>query len=86
MEAKSQKIKEAIIAQLGNASARSDSPSVAVKRHLVSIGEVELANEYWWWVCTGRRSQPVFGEEVSFLQTKLEQIRVAMPDWGTYGT
>lgn len=81
---------KAMTAQLANpARAVVNSESAFVKDRLNKLGEYEIANKYWNWLCCTRwQTNPIFGEEVQALQLKLEAIdkQSTMPSWGTYGT
>lgn len=88
MESKINILIETMKAQLANPTrAVVNSESAFVKDRLNKLGEYELANSYWNWVCMNR-SKPIFGEEVMNLQDQLNAIDKlsTMPSWGTYGT
>jgi hypothetical protein len=84
-----QALVDAMRAQLAKpARAIVNSECAFVADRLRTMGEHDLAKEYWSWTCSSWEQNPKYGREVQELQTQLRAIdkQYTMPEWGYKGT
>lgn len=85
-------LKKAMARQIVNpARAVVNGESSFVRCNVAMEGEVELARQYWSWVCSGYqsgRNPDWVDDDILQMQDDLDAIdkTCIMPSWGTYGT